>query len=86
MDTQIAKDTNKGVDNSVGMISNNHIDKDINKNEGKVIQLAHNADKNKVAGNRSTEHPSSDIHKTVDKTVKTKEKASTPSKKQTWSI
>ncbi|MBR8892946.1 LPXTG cell wall anchor domain-containing protein, partial [Staphylococcus aureus] len=35
----------------------------------------------KVAGNRSTEHPSSDIHKTVDKTVKTKEKASTPSKK-----
>ncbi|HGZ9661107.1 TPA: NEAT domain-containing protein [Staphylococcus aureus] len=100
MDTQIAKDTNKGVDNSVGMISNNHIDKDINKNEGKVIQLAHNADKNnhtgkaakldvvkqnynnksEVAGNRSTEHPSSDIHKTVDKTVKTKEKASTPSK------
>lgn len=82
------------------MISNNHIDKDINKNEGKVIQLAHNADKNnhtgkaakldvvkqnynnksEVAGNRSTEHPSSDIHKTVDKTVKTKEKASTPSK------
>ena len=31
MDTQIAKDTNKGVDNSVGMISNNHIDKDIKK-------------------------------------------------------
>lgn len=36
MDTQIAKDTNKGVDNSVGMISNNHIDKDINKMKARL--------------------------------------------------
>ena len=42
MDTQIAKDTDKGVDkdadNSVGMSSNVDTEKDINKNEGKVIQ------------------------------------------------
>ncbi|SUL18380.1 cell wall surface anchor family protein [Staphylococcus aureus] len=46
MDTQIAKDTDKGVDNSLGMTSNVDTDKDSNKNEGKVIQLAHNTDKN----------------------------------------
>lgn len=104
MDTQIAKDTDKGVDkdadNSVGMSSNVDTEKDINKNEGKVIQLAHNTDKNnhtgkaakldgvrqnynnidKVTDKKTTEHPSNDIHKTVDKTVKTKEKSGTPSK------
>ncbi len=104
MDTQIAKDTDKGVDkdadNSVGMSSNVDTEKDINKNEGKVIQLAHNTDKNnhtgkaakldgvrqnynnidKVTEKKTTEHPSNDIHKTVDKTVKTKEKSGTPSK------
>uniref|UniRef100_UPI000AD37D7E hypothetical protein n=1 Tax=Staphylococcus aureus TaxID=1280 RepID=UPI000AD37D7E len=36
--------------------------------------------KSEVACNRSTEHSSSDIHKTVDKPVKTNEKATTPSK------
>lgn len=99
MDTQIAKDTDKGVDNSLGMTSNVDTDKDSNKNEGKVIQLAHNTDKNhtgkaakldgvrqnynntdKVTDKKTTEHLPSDIHKTVDKTVKTKEKAGTPSK------
>ncbi|VDZ35646.1 iron-regulated surface protein [Staphylococcus aureus] len=34
----------------------------------------------KVTDKKTTEHLPSDIHKTVDKTVKTKEKASTPSK------
>lgn len=73
MDTQIAKDTDKGVDNSVGMSSNVDTDKDSNKNKDKVIQLAHIADKNKV-NNTGTEtnidtmkyHPISTI-KVTDK-------------------
>ncbi len=40
MDTQIAKDTDKGVDNSLGITSNVDTDKDSNKNEGKVIQTS----------------------------------------------
>nr|MBU5853119.1 hypothetical protein [Vibrio cholerae O1] len=50
MDTQIAKDTDRNVDNSVGMSSNVDTDKDSNKNRDKVIQLAHIADKNNHTG------------------------------------
>ncbi|MGT0198215.1 hypothetical protein ACVNPZ_15040 [Staphylococcus aureus] len=40
----------------------------------------------KVTDKKTTEHLPSDIHKTVDKTVKTKEKAGTPSKKKQTSV
>ncbi len=98
-ESDVVKDADSSVDNSLGMTSNVDTDKDSNKNEGKVIQLAHNTDKNhtgkaakldgvrqnynntdKVTDKKTTEHLPSDIHKTVDKTVKTKEKAGTPSK------
>ena len=36
MDTQIAKDTDKGVDNSLGMTSNVDTDKDSNKMKAKL--------------------------------------------------
>ncbi|HDK4284979.1 TPA: LPXTG cell wall anchor domain-containing protein, partial [Staphylococcus aureus] len=57
---------------------------DKNNHTGKAAKLDvvkqnyNNTDK--VTDKKTTEHLPSDIHKTVDKTVKTKEKAGTPSK------
>lgn len=97
-ESDVVKDKHHEVDNGVRTGLNN--DSDIK--DGKILQLAHNADKNthnndeikaniesrkgnsinvvKVSDSKSTEHLPSDIHKTVNKAVKTKEKAGTPSK------
>lgn len=74
------KDSNKNKDKVIQL---NHI-ADKNNHTGKAAKLDvvkqnyNNTDK--VTDKKTTEHLPSDIHKTVDKTVKTKEKAGTPSK------
>ncbi|EGL87561.1 TPA: haptoglobin-binding heme uptake protein HarA [Staphylococcus aureus] len=74
------KDSNKNKDKVIQL---NHI-ADKNNHTGKAAKLDvvkqnyNNTDK--VTDKKITEHLPSDIHKTVDKTVKTKEKAGTPSK------
>ncbi|PZI33127.1 NEAT domain-containing protein [Staphylococcus aureus] len=103
-ESNMVKDKHHEVDNGVRTGLNN--DSDIK--DGKILQLAHNADKNKlnnstgtetnidtmkyhpistikVTDKKTIEHLPSDIHKTVDKTVKTKEKAGTPSKDNKYS-
>ncbi|HHC9656343.1 TPA: NEAT domain-containing protein [Staphylococcus aureus] len=103
-ESNIVKDKHHEVDNGVRTGLNN----DSAIKDGKILQLAHNADKNKlnnstgtetnidtmkyhpistikVTDKKTTEHLPSDIHKTVDKTVKTKEKAGTPSKDNKYS-
>ncbi len=100
----MVKDKHHEVDNGVRTGLNN----DSAIKDGKILQLAHNADKNKlnnstgtetnidtmkyhpistikVTDKKTIEHLPSDIHKTVDKTVKTKEKAGTPSKDNKYS-
>ncbi|HDR2309482.1 TPA: haptoglobin-binding heme uptake protein HarA [Staphylococcus aureus] len=74
------KDSNKNKDKVIQLA---HI-ADKNNHTGKAAKLDvvkqnyNNTDK--VTDKKTTEHLPSDIHKTVDKTVKTKEKAGTPSK------
>ncbi|HDL0554262.1 TPA: NEAT domain-containing protein [Staphylococcus aureus] len=103
-ESNMVKDKHHEVDNGVRTGLNN----DSAIKDGKILQLAHNADKNKlnnstgtetnidtmkyhpistikVTDKKTIEHLSSDIHKTVDKTVKTKEKAGTPSKDNKYS-
>ncbi|HFK4611853.1 TPA: haptoglobin-binding heme uptake protein HarA [Staphylococcus aureus] len=73
------KDSNKNKDKVIQLAhiaDKNHTGKAA-KLDG-VRQNYNNTDK--VTYKKTTEHPSNDIHKTVDKTVKTKEKAGTPSK------
>ncbi|AJP22911.1 TPA: NEAT domain-containing protein [Staphylococcus aureus] len=103
-ESNMVKDKHHEVDNGVRTGLNN----DSAIKDGKILQLAHNADKNKlnnstgtetnidtmkyhpistikVTDKKTIEHLPSDIHKTVDKTVKTKEKAGTPSKDNKYS-
>lgn len=103
-ESNMFKDKHHEVDNGVRTGLNN----DSAIKDGKILQLAHNADKNKlnnstgtetnidtmkyhpistikVTDKKTIEHLPSDIHKTVDKTVKTKEKAGTPSKDNKYS-
>ncbi|HDF0209162.1 TPA: NEAT domain-containing protein [Staphylococcus aureus] len=104
VESNMVKDKHHEVDNGVRTGLNN----DSAIKDGKILQLAHNADKNKlnnstgtetnidtmkyhpistikVTDKKTIEHLPSDIHKTVDKTVKTKEKAGTPSKDNKYS-
>lgn len=74
------KDSNKNKDKVIQL---NHI-ADKNNHTGKAAKLdvvKQNYNNTiKVTDKKTTEHLPNDIHKTVDKTVKTKEKAGTPSK------
>lgn len=77
------KDSNKNKDKVIQLA---HVaDKNIvNNNTGTETNIDtmkyHPISTIKVTDKKTTEHLPSDIHKTVDKTVKTKEKAGTPSK------
>ncbi|CAC5906406.1 iron-regulated surface protein [Staphylococcus aureus] len=77
------KDSNKNKDKVIQM---DHIaDKNkVNNNTGTETNIDtmqyHPISTIKVTDKKTTEHLPSDIHKTVDKTVKAKEKAGTPSK------
>ncbi len=76
------KDSNKNKDKVIQL---DHIaDKNKVNNTGTETNIDtmkyHPISTIKVNDKKTTEHLTSDIHKTVDKTVKTKEKASTPSK------
>lgn len=76
------KDSNKNKDKVIQL---DHIaDKNKVNNTGTETNIDtmkyHPISTIKVTDKKTTEHLPSDIHKTVDKTVKTKEKASTPSK------
>ncbi len=70
------KDSNKNKDKVIQLA---HI-ADKNNHTGKAAKLdvvKQNYNNNRVTDKKTTEHLPSDIHKTVDKTVKTKEKAGT---------
>ncbi|HDA2603341.1 TPA: haptoglobin-binding heme uptake protein HarA [Staphylococcus aureus] len=76
------KDSNKNKDKVIQLA---HIaDKNKVNNTGTETNIDtmkyHTISTIKVTDKKTTDHPSNDIHKTVDKTVKTKEKAGTPSK------